>query len=86
MTLYCLSWVCVVSHFFSIGSVYSNNLHQFLKCEMSPPVIVYYHSTIIYMHAHLFLIVSKMKSWASLKHDRSTTPSSGQMLTELSKE
>jgi len=50
MTLYCLSWVCVVSHFFSIGSVYSNNLHQFLKCEMSPPVIVYYHSTIIYMH------------------------------------
>ena len=39
--------------FFCIGSVYGNNFHQFqvnLKCEMSPPVIVYYHSTIIYMH------------------------------------
>ena len=38
---------------FCIGSVYGNNFHQFqvnLKCEISPPVIVYYHSTIIYMH------------------------------------
>ena len=76
--------------FESIGQ-FVIDIHIVTAVKWSPIVIIVYSvqiefSVFLYMHAHLFLIVSKMKSWASLKHDRSTTPSSGQMLTESSQE